>query len=630
MIIDMLVDNTFLFSELLLFFFLAGGAGSMFSVMTALLSPRVLETLAPRRDALFATLQERAGVLCVQPSSGICLLQGEWEAMKRAHGVLEEFCLQVQAQNSMHELFRARQRQAYSHEGHNNYHKMAEEAIRGFSGPGSSPPDGESGIDSTHSDNHDTHDTNYYMSQQGAAQANHQDDSMTENGDKCFESPPVLEREQPMSLDHNGIKANKNGPLKLDGERGEDDKMPTPNNITNGEEEDEGTLHIALSEEEEEGEDNDQAENLSMRRKSQDTDGSSHSPYSPGATGEKPPMPRYGLYGASELKPDPGQLRAMAQFYAMQQNVLNYGYLAAETRKLIEARLAAGEQAIGPRFQPPGLYPPHPGMGGDKEHLRPPPYNLGSPPLMPFNNNKLERRPDSDMDGYKENLDKYSKVNGEEKMDSPPKPYGSHEWPPPPLKSYVGPYVVPSHPAQPGPNPYECPACLATFPTRDAVQEHMLQAHAVGPGLSGDNKSPVPPPQLSPSAISDAYCCPVCGKFYKSGQRLREHVLLHDKNYQRPQYPCPACGKTFTYRHNMKVHFQKIHKGKQPIKRHECNICGQKFHKPVYLRHHLLRHKEALYAGAPYSSEGPPINSALPPPIVQPMMIVPSAASTAS
>ena len=64
---------------------------TMFSVMTALLSPRVLETLESRKEVLFSTLQERAGVLCVQPSNGICLLQGEWECMKKAYVVLEEF-----------------------------------------------------------------------------------------------------------------------------------------------------------------------------------------------------------------------------------------------------------------------------------------------------------------------------------------------------------------------------------------------------------------------------------------------------------------------------------------------------------------------------------------------------------
>ena len=43
----------------------------------------------------------------------------------------------------------------------------------------------------------------------------------------------------------------------------------------------------------------------------------------------------------------------------------------------------------------------------------------------------------------------------------------------------------------------------------------------------------------------------------------------------------------------------KIHKGTPPPKRHECVICGQKFHKPVYLRNHLLRHKEMSFSGYP-------------------------------
>ena len=47
----------------------------------------------------------------------------------------------------------------------------------------------------------------------------------------------------------------------------------------------------------------------------------------------------------------------------------------------------------------------------------------------------------------------------------------------------------------------------------------------------------------------------------------------------------------------LQVHFMKIHKGTPPVKRHECVICGQKFHKPVYLRNHLMRHKDMSYSG---------------------------------
>ena len=117
----------------------------MFSLMTALLSPKVMETLESRKELLFQTLTERAGVLCMQPSSGICLLQGEWECMKKAHLVLEELCLQVQAQDRVQALMQARQK-AY-HDIQANYQRMAEEAIKGLT---RESPNSQASVESGH------------------------------------------------------------------------------------------------------------------------------------------------------------------------------------------------------------------------------------------------------------------------------------------------------------------------------------------------------------------------------------------------------------------------------------------------------------------------------------------------
>ncbi len=612
----------------------------MFSLMTALLSPKVMEALDSRKEALFQTLTERAGVLCVQPSSGICMLQGEWDSMKKAHVVLEEFCLQVQAQNTVQALLKAREK-AYN-DMQANYHKMAEEAIKGFSRD--SPPHSQGSAESGAEDGHNHQDgEGFYKPDQERMIAEIQQRAIAAQQRAAFEAQRVALEGADGQPENNEDTQEK---MDEDGGKSESDqtKAVTPSDLTSSatpgggsveQEEDrdsEGGLQIALSEGEEttspHSQEHGEAQNLSVRRNSHDTEGSAHSPYTnsygqsqmPSNGGDQPrPFDPYTNTSqppelSSELKPDIGQLRAMAQFYAMQQSVFNYGYLSVEARKVLEARMAAGaspHELVSVGLQYPGQAPP---TTQDASGLTSP---LTSPSyaMAPTDLSLITRRPDncdSDKppngkdggDGV-HSLHKYARADvDDDPVDAAGAGGGGNyigrtDWPAA-LKNYSS-LPIPGTSNPPtlipvggGSNPYECPACLAKFPNRDAVQEHMLQAHAVGPGLHGEKATSATPP-VPASQMADAYCCPVCGKFYKSGQRLREHILLHDKNYQRPQYPCPACGKTFTYRHNMKVHFQKIHKGKQPIKRHECGICGQKFHKPVYLRHHLLRHKEALY-----------------------------------
>jgi uncharacterized C2H2 Zn-finger protein len=663
----------------------------MFSLMTALLSPKVMETLESRKEELVQTLTERAGVLCVQPSSGICMLQGEWECMKKAHVVLEEFCLQVESQNTVQALLKARQDAYNSMQA--NYHKMAEEAIKGFNTNRDSPNEcqtGEPGVDVPHDAQNGTDGPGYYkpdptriiaeIHQRAAAQqrAGVVDvRAALEGADGRPDSPEPHDDDDEMEEKMHDD----------DGHKSESDhtKAVTPSDLASSvatpgggsvdhDEDDrdsEGGLRIALSEEENGSghshsqEEGSEAQNLSVRRTSQDTDASGHSPYSnsygsgqgpPNGGGEapRPPPPRMvDPYSNSsqppppelnpEMKPDMNQLRAMAQFYAMQQSVFNYGYLSVEARKMLESRMAAGaspHDLVSVGLQYPGQQPPpgsHDGSGLSSPLNSP---TGGYHPMAPTDLS-LSRRgihdigdqnrppPNGKEGGPDGGMHKYRSDTEDEENDAAGAGGGGNyigrtDWPaalkgypsfPGMIQGMTNPVTGLPNPASimptgGGNKPYECPACLATFPSRDAVQEHMLQAHAVGPGLQEDaqnelvrqqQQTHLQPGPGQPSPMNDAYTCPVCGKFYKSGQRLREHILLHDKNYQRPQYPCPACGKTFTYRHNMKVHFQKIHKGKQPIKRHECGICGQKFHKPVYLRHHLLRHKETLYgSGAPF------------------------------
>ena len=80
--------------------------------------------------------------------------------------------------------------------------------------------------------------------------------------------------------------------------------------------------------------------------------------------------------------------------------------------------------------------------------------------------------------------------------------------------------------------------------------------------------------------------CSRCDKTYRSEARMREHARTHDAGYVAVLHACPKCGKAFTYRHNMVVHLRRFHYGWQPAKRHVCRTCGMRFQKPYLLRLH--------------------------------------------
>jgi len=648
----------------------------MFSLMTALLSPKVMETVESHKELLFQTLTERAGVLCIQPSNGICLLQGEWECMKKAHLVLEELCLQVQAQDRVQALMQARQK-AY-HDIQANYQRMAEEAIKGLT---RESPNSQASLESGHEESpprlqpqtepQDEMDIAPPSEPPVAplpastmAAAQHPNGLEPPNLDSMAPQEPSPVSKEDTVLNSTNMNGSKSDDENLNNNKEnidessavtgngnmatlpeEQSSAPVTEGTDHEEDRDsEGGLRIAMSEEEDDEDDgsslphDDVAQNLSVRPRTSDaSEGNGPSPfsptsYSPGQAGDLPRSRPYEAFitQASEMKPDVGQLRAMAaQYYAMQQSVFNYSYLTAEARKFLETRMGGNMREPDLRMMSQGLpFPGQPPVAPRQDHQakdatgnqvppgsQPPivsanfsigPTDLSVVPRRQenlHNDDKSDKKSDWSDDGHFK--PKYlTEENGEhaaEQNDRPRYLQQRQEWPG--EKAVYGSMVLGTGGGLVGgqTGDYQCPACMGTFPTRDAVQEHMLQTHAVGPGLQGDRTKPLSP-HINTTSMADAYCCPICGKFYKSGQRLREHILLHDKNYQRPQYPCPVCGKTFTYRHNMKVHFQKIHKGKQPIKRHECTVCGQKFHKPVYLRHHLLRHKETLYGGLSYKT----------------------------
>ena len=77
---------------------------SMFSLVTALVSQHVMDELRNHKGLLSDLLNRQADVVCLQPTDTICLLQGDWENVKHAYMVLEEFYYKAQAQNAIQSM----------------------------------------------------------------------------------------------------------------------------------------------------------------------------------------------------------------------------------------------------------------------------------------------------------------------------------------------------------------------------------------------------------------------------------------------------------------------------------------------------------------------------------------------
>ena len=78
----------------------------MFSLVTALISPCVIESVAHRKEVLITALQENAGVICSHPADSVCLLQGDWDNVKKAYAIIEEFYLRTQAESVVRRMLK--------------------------------------------------------------------------------------------------------------------------------------------------------------------------------------------------------------------------------------------------------------------------------------------------------------------------------------------------------------------------------------------------------------------------------------------------------------------------------------------------------------------------------------------
>ena len=518
-----------------------------------------MKTLDSHKELLFQTLRERAGVLCIQPSDGMCFLQGEWEGIKKAYMVLEEFCLQVQAQSTVQALL-------HTDEKTDVLDQSARETPTGSNG--------EVYPDSTRnftkkSYGHGDKDDMDSESDQGLSIAviDDDDDDYNQSDMTPDQSDPIVVHSLPdfrtatmtvisnhnnkQIMNHSSSSSNSNKQLMdntsvsdrscVPDRLSENSSVSRMSQCVKEEEQAQAMLNevaaeAGLSEEAEIGISRSSIFPAKFKNR-----------FLPADNLEKTFLPD----GSSEYLPNQSKL-------PVDNLNIQRQYDLVHDIKPVDDEL---HSSIHPKSAPPDVYKK------DSVSNWPFPY----PNALNFLRPNIQK-PDI-------SANKSSAVQPDDYL----------------MNATLS--VSPSLVSEGSPIPNWCPFCNRLLENEDIFEKHMMQSHGqhivyncklCGSTLSSRGEFQ----QHMRNHTNDMLTCPVCGKSYKSGQRLREHILLHDKNYVRPRYPCPVCYKTFTYRHNMQVHLMKLHRGKQPPKRHECHLCGQKFLKPVYLRTHLMRHTE--------------------------------------
>ncbi|GIX84671.1 zinc finger protein 99 [Caerostris darwini] len=82
------------------------------------------------------------------------------------------------------------------------------------------------------------------------------------------------------------------------------------------------------------------------------------------------------------------------------------------------------------------------------------------------------------------------------------------------------------------------------------------------------------------------HACDVCGKRFKKGNQLRQHLIIHKPPDKRP-YSCYICERTFNRSHHLKLHVI-AHTKQSPYR---CEICGRGCNQMSNLRRHLQTHE---------------------------------------
>jgi len=508
----------------------------MFSLVTALVSPCVIEQLAHKKEALVATLQENASVVCSHPADSVCLLQGEWDNVKKAYAIVEEFYLRSQAESVVRRMMKVEP----GMDVRPDFSSAPPNVIGGKIPPDQvlslllSPPPTDEG-----------------------------DQSAVGKPDDSRRSPKNSLRS--LSPDMQTSIAQQQRPFVFS-------QSVTVNGIVTSAS-DIGSNHLQRT----------IAEATSCR-----------STYS---HDDSPPvLSREGNVEISD-ESDTSESQIETAVHpsgstALLQNCQpETTYMAhINGRRETTERDAEDISRSGVSSEPTAnlAHPEHVNMVSSSRRLEPPlpPAAMATNRGQLFSGNELfghmqqscHRQPPphhAQSEGVArlpQIASLFSGVGGGNSSGALSAAAAAAAWPYAELYS----------------------AHLSAM--RSICESTVKRESAVDPAqFSPDRGRPVPvssgtsgsgyrPPEDDPLA-PEMRCCR-CDKTYRSEARMREHARTHDAGYVAVLHACPKCGKAFTYRHNMVVHLRRFHYGWQPAKRHACRTCGMRFQKPYLLRLH--------------------------------------------
>ncbi|XP_042231296.1 gastrula zinc finger protein XlCGF57.1-like isoform X1 [Homarus americanus] len=113
-----------------------------------------------------------------------------------------------------------------------------------------------------------------------------------------------------------------------------------------------------------------------------------------------------------------------------------------------------------------------------------------------------------------------------------------------------------------------------------------------------DSKTPTPSVALTPLSTNMAHhshkakagerwdtkkVCNICGKVLSRGDKLKNHIRTHTKNFP---FECDDCGQGFLRSEGLRVH-NRVHTGERP---YVCMVCGKAYTRKDKLTRHAIVH----------------------------------------
>jgi len=513
--------------------------GDMFSLVTALVSPCVIELLAHKKEALVATLQENASVVCSHPADSVCLLQGEWDNVKKAYAIVEEFYLRAQAESVVRRMMKVEP----GSDARPDFSSAPANVIGGRIPPDQvlslllSPPPTDEG-----------EQTAVGRSDDARRSPKHSHRSLSPDTQSSIAHQ---QRVFAFSQSVNGITTT--ATVAGDVAVGNPQRPVTGASCRSTRSHDDSPPILSR-----EG-------NVDEISDESDTSESQHGvgiqPGGGSAPGLQQCQPESTLMthvngpkataAAANAPEDVARSAAAAGSTNFGHHPENVNMVSSSRRLEHPLPVAAVAASRGQ------LFPGSEFFG----HMQPSCHHQPVPPPPPG----------ADSDGAVARLPQiaslFSGVGG-----GGGGALSAAAWP------YAELYSAHLSAMR--------SICESTVKRESAVDPAGYGAdrgRAVpmsGGTVAGDGYRPEDDP-LAPEMR-----CSRCDKRYRSEARMREHARTHDAGYVAVLHACPKCGKAFTYRHNMVVHLRRFHYGWQPAKRHACRTCGMRFQKPYLLRLH--------------------------------------------